>query len=209
MALFGVVRRLYGREAGSRTLYMTRIKALPKLFGHRLMVHVFHRGDEDVSPHDHPFAFWTFPLTSYVEQVFDTNTGRYRFQIVPRFRWSFRQAEHLHRVIGPASGFAQHLLDWLNDSASLSQVNLSEADQLHPLTANTVAHLCIRHELMEEHLRKIPAMHTTFITVVWHAREFRTWFFHVFKGVGEKMLSVRWKHYVQASKFQKEDNGWE
>lgn len=35
----------------------------------RFRIHRFHRGDKDQDCHDHPWDFWTFPLTSYVEEV--------------------------------------------------------------------------------------------------------------------------------------------
>lgn len=90
--------------------YMTRV-----WFG-RLRVHVFYRGDADQDPHDHPWDFWTFPLTSYVEEVTTKigeekvylGHGDYRIddeyetkqQIVRAFWPSFRPATHTHRVMG-------------------------------------------------------------------------------------------------------------
>lgn len=105
-----------GNQAEESTRYMTRI-----WFG-RLRLHIFHRPDNDFDPHDHPWDFWTFPFTSYVEEVTVddgvvhggyTETGMRRFdvpdgqhcydryqQVVPAFRWSFRPATHTHRVLG-------------------------------------------------------------------------------------------------------------
>lgn len=37
----------------------------------RMRLHIFYRGDSDADPHDHPWDFWTFPLTSYVEEYVD------------------------------------------------------------------------------------------------------------------------------------------
>jgi hypothetical protein len=37
--------------------------------GPTLRLHKFWRGDDDRAFHDHPWTFWTFPLTSYVERV--------------------------------------------------------------------------------------------------------------------------------------------
>jgi hypothetical protein len=102
---------LYGDEGGRRTPYLTRF------WLGRLRLHVFHRGDADPDCHDHPWNFWTFPLTSYVEEVVrgltigEINTGEFRAdnwnggriverKIVPALRWSFRAAEHTHRVLG-------------------------------------------------------------------------------------------------------------
>ena len=55
--------RIAGVEGGHETNYMTRV-----WFG-RLRLHIFHRGDNDPDCHDHPWDFWTFPLTSYMEEV--------------------------------------------------------------------------------------------------------------------------------------------
>lgn len=55
--------RIAGVEGEHETNYMTRV-----WFG-RLRLHIFHRGDNDPDCHDHPWDFWTFPLTPYVEEV--------------------------------------------------------------------------------------------------------------------------------------------
>lgn len=86
----------------------------------RLRLHVFHRGDNDADPHDHPWSFWTFPLTSYVEEVtapcasdsmwnyvktgtMGTAYRSYR-QVVRAFRLHYRPATHTHRVLGRWTG---------------------------------------------------------------------------------------------------------
>lgn len=65
------------------------------LGGPHIRLHRFWRGDDDRAVHDHPWDFWTFPLTTYVErtETFD--------RFVKRFRWHFRPAEYRHYVIGP------------------------------------------------------------------------------------------------------------
>lgn len=113
---------IYGVDREHDQPYMTRY-----WFG-RLRLHIFHRGDNDPDPHDHPWNFWTFPLTSYVEEVINpiaveavTDRGsiwigeahrlagwsehiiRYR-QVVPAWRWTYRPATHTHRVIGRYDG---------------------------------------------------------------------------------------------------------
>lgn len=87
---------IWGGDHGARTPYMTRA------WIGRLRIHIFHRGDADPDCHDHPWDFWTFPLTPYVEEVVVNGTGgRARIvDIVPAFRWSFRPATHTHRVLG-------------------------------------------------------------------------------------------------------------
>ncbi|RWJ00168.1 hypothetical protein [Mesorhizobium sp.] len=99
-----------GVEGEHETPFLTRIRI------GRLRIHIFHRGDADPDPHDHPWDFWTFPLTPYVEEVvtkrlepvdqFDAWSPRSRTvlllerAVVPAWRWSYRPAEYTHRVLG-------------------------------------------------------------------------------------------------------------
>lgn len=99
---------IYRRAGEHEPPYMTR------LWIGRLRLHIFHRGDNDPDPHDHPWGFWTFPLVAYIEEVhypiFDdvmTEQGptqrflgyEVHLNLVPAFRWSYRPATHLHRVL--------------------------------------------------------------------------------------------------------------
>jgi hypothetical protein len=107
-SLFGI-STIYGRAGEHDEPYMTRI-----WFG-RLRLHIFYRGDNDPDCHDHPWDFWTFPLTPYVEEVLvairdaipeGTKPRPQRYQrvrqVVPAFQWTFRKATHTHRVLGRA-----------------------------------------------------------------------------------------------------------
>lgn len=106
------VRTIYGVDEERNTPYMTRINI------GRLYLHIFHRGDADKDPHDHPWDFWTFPLTSYVEEVIPTSVasnarnkianwpshdGPYT-RVVRAFRLHYRHATHTHRVLGRWAG---------------------------------------------------------------------------------------------------------
>ena len=63
---FGNIERIYvPDENGVTSLYLTRLH-----LGH-LFIHFFNRGDMDRHPHDHPWDFWTFPLTTYYEEVWE------------------------------------------------------------------------------------------------------------------------------------------
>lgn len=109
------------------TLYMTRWTL------GRLRLHIFYQGDPDPHPHDHPFDFWTFPLTSYVEEVIspklvaaiagphgeydqtmicEPSKGNKRLQVVRAFRISKRNAEHTHRVLGRWNGQSYTAQGW-------------------------------------------------------------------------------------------------
>ncbi len=92
------VLRTYTDETGSP--YLTRLT-----WG-RSRLHVFHRGDSDPDPHDHPWAFATFPLTSYVEEVTERTGDAWttRREVVHAFRLHLRAATYLHRVLGRWAG---------------------------------------------------------------------------------------------------------
>lgn len=89
--------------ADGATRYMTRVRL------GRLRLHIFYRGDEDPDHHDHPWDFWTFPLTSYLEEttvfvgVYDKMPMR-KLRLVRAFRLHYRPAEHTHRVLGRWAG---------------------------------------------------------------------------------------------------------
>ena len=100
---------IYGVDGEHRSPYMTR-----GWIG-RLRLHIFHRGDNDPDPHDHPWSFWTFPLTAYVEEVTEwacsliveghcKDTYFTRIRTVRAFRPHYRSANYTHRVIGPVKG---------------------------------------------------------------------------------------------------------
>lgn len=98
---FWPVVRIYGGPQGSesRTCYMTRVHLGPKTPWGRLYLHVFHREDIDRDPHDHPFPFWTLPLNQgYTELVYNSISECFYEQHVEQGRWSYRPAEHTHRI---------------------------------------------------------------------------------------------------------------
>jgi hypothetical protein len=80
--------------------YMERWIAYLGMFTLRL--HKFWRGDEDRAPHNHPFWFITFPLRSYVEQVFEMpiDWEVARFRVVEAFRPHYRGKSFKHIVLG-------------------------------------------------------------------------------------------------------------
>lgn len=81
--------------------YLTRVEVTSNH-----SIHVFHRGDEDPDPHDHKRAFVTFPLTSYVEEIylFDGFEGWSKLRVVRAWRPHFRGRNFIHRLIGKWSG---------------------------------------------------------------------------------------------------------
>ena len=89
-----MIRTIYGK---SNSPYRTDVRLTPHTRWGQLVLHIFYRGDEDPSPHDHPWDFWTFPLTSYYEQKL-TSTGTLGGNIVEAWRWHYRPAEYIHRL---------------------------------------------------------------------------------------------------------------
>ena len=97
-----IIEKIYRRN---RVLYLIRIILTPKTPWGQLYLHIFITGDEDPDPHNHPWDFWTLPFRSYREEVYN---GLYvdpvRVDTLPAFQWQFREAGHIHRVIGPVRG---------------------------------------------------------------------------------------------------------
>lgn len=105
--LFGA-DTIYGRDGEHAEPYMTRA------WVGRLRLHVFWRGDLDPDHHDHPWDFWTFPLTDYVEEYVEETGGWFSYEhgrtigqgrsvrtrVVRAFRLHRRPAEFTHRAIG-------------------------------------------------------------------------------------------------------------
>lgn len=100
---------IYGVNGEHSTPYLTRG------WVGRLRLHIFHRGDNDPDPHDHPWNFWTFPLTPYVEEIVKPITKgvaplellllppekhAISHRVVRAFRLHYRPATHTHRVLG-------------------------------------------------------------------------------------------------------------
>ena len=161
MDLIGL-HTIYGDDDGRRTPYMTRA------WVGRLRLHIFHRGDADPDHHDHPWDFWTFPLTSYVEEVVDHDVAAlarsagfspaikpdapvFARRVVRAFRLQHRPATYCHRVIGRYAGY------WSVDTG--------------PVTDD----------------RKI-------ITIVWRGRSGRRWGFLKFRD--GRFCWIHWKEYV-------------
>lgn len=168
---------IYGRDGDDDGPYMTRI------WFWRLRLHIFHRGDLDEDCHDHPFNFWTFPLTSYVEEVAlpvrDTAmlgqpVPPERFykiqQIVPAFRWSFRPATHCHRVLGAWDGT-------MRNDHTVARVSLKGSERW----ARS------KYWPGVDQGRKI-------ITLVWISKRMRAWGF--LKNREGKWCWVAWRDYV-------------
>lgn len=173
---------IYGREGEHDTIYLRRY------FIGRLALHIFNRGDADPDCHDHPWDFWTFPLTPYVEEYIDrrlvgavesSNTKEQicppsrkikKLRVVRAFRINFRPAEHTHRVIGRWSGY-----------------------HIRP-TQGTVWGYPRADEI------DVPTILPDYkmVTIVWFGRRRRDWGFLVNKS--HHWMWVAWRRYVYGEK---------
>lgn len=86
-------RVIYGVDGEHETPYVRQVQ-----FG-RLRLHMFYRGDADPDYHDHPWWFITFPLTSYLEEVYHPDGNWVETRIVKRFHFHYRSAKFAHRLI--------------------------------------------------------------------------------------------------------------
>ncbi len=159
--------------------YMTRI------WIGRLRLHIFHRGDLDPDPHDHPWEFWTFPLTPYVEAVTKWEPGEpntmqggfvTRRQVVQPWRWSYRPAEHCHRVLGRYSG---------NVRDPFGYIVPCSAHQVITLPASFEPYYDVGEP--GSPARKI-------VTIVWRGKIGRKWGF--LKHRDGRWCWIHWKEYV-------------
>lgn len=152
-------------------LYLTRYSCA---LAPRYFLHVFHRGDSDPDPHDHPWAFDTLPLTSYVEEVW--RNGTLTQNLVLAGRWHQREASYCHRVIGP---------HWKPKVGRL-MVNTYNAtmrrDQMPWYTR-----LCLWWFGVDK-----------IVTIVRHGDETRKWGF--MQRVGAAWVWVPWKQYIDRAK---------
>lgn len=172
---------------GINTIVKGGKKYMTRIWLGRLRVHIFYRGDEDRDPHDHPWSFSTFPLSSYVEEVTERITpfpapvigegdaARFapiayqtRLQVVPAWRWNYRPATHCHRVVGAFTG----IYDVFNESGALVG-DISELEIKHGNRADTFQRygytLVPRYEKLDGSRRMI--------TIVWRSGFERMWGF--------------------------------
>ena len=90
--------------------YVTQIQLTPKTRWGWIILRVFHFTDRLCDPHDHGYNFWTFPLTSYEENVMDRETFEIRQQTVKAFRFHWRPRTHTHQVLWPSHGRHEHFM---------------------------------------------------------------------------------------------------
>lgn len=76
--------------------------------GFTVRLHKFYRGDDDRAPHDHPWAFITFPLTGYWEKVWYGGFGEHGVRFVKPWRFHYRPAQHQHIVLGSQVNSSWH-----------------------------------------------------------------------------------------------------
>lgn len=67
----------------------------------RFRLHIFHKEDPGVAMHDHPWPFWTLPLTAYREEVLPEGATETEIRTVPAFWVTYRPANYTHRILAP------------------------------------------------------------------------------------------------------------
>lgn len=72
--------------------------------GRTLRLHKFYRGDDARAPHDHPWPFWTSPLTDSYEEIVDRG-GVLMHERVKGWRWNARPSAYRHIVLDPVKPF--------------------------------------------------------------------------------------------------------
>jgi hypothetical protein len=96
----------YSRVGNGTTPYLDRY--IMYVGGISLRLHKFWRGDDDRAPHDHPWDFWTFPLSTYIEKVPvygpTWKYPKYDYNYVKALRAHKREAKYRHIVTGRADG---------------------------------------------------------------------------------------------------------
>lgn len=86
-------------KGGDRSTYRREFRLMPDTPWGHLRLFVYRRGDSDPDPHDHPWDFWTFPLSTYAELVMGDD-GLMTQNWVGRFRWHHRSAYYSHILLG-------------------------------------------------------------------------------------------------------------
>ena len=143
----------------------------------RARLHVMYRGDLDPDAHDHPWSFWTFPLHSYVEEVWhpDGYGGyRKRWEVVRAWRLHYRPATYLHRIIGRWSG---------GYTAGFQHFVWDDQFIAHPKGPMTF----------------VPGVKEgTIVTLVWRGRKERAWGF--MKNRAGRWCWQAWRDYVNGGR---------
>lgn len=100
---FQIGRRKLALEASTVVGKGTKTRYLGRWFAYLVIgtvrLHKFYRGDNDRAPHDHPWAFITFPLSSYIEHHFVDGVSQ-GYREVKAFRFHYRPAKFEHIVLG-------------------------------------------------------------------------------------------------------------
>lgn len=103
---FDIGKRKFALEASTVVGRVSRERYLGRWFVYfgvgTLRLHKFYRGDNDRAPHNHPWGFITFPLSSYIEQRYEKGEYLGRF-LIKAFRFHYRPATFEHIVMCRAS----------------------------------------------------------------------------------------------------------
>lgn len=114
---FEVCGRKFALEASTVVGLKTKTRYLGRWFAYlgigTVRLHKFYRGDNDRAPHTHPWGFWTFPLSTYLEHRFENGVSKGLHE-VKAFRFHYRPATFEHIVLGRVKrhwDFSKELFD--------------------------------------------------------------------------------------------------
>ena len=80
--------------------YLRRYYLTPKWFPFRnVFLHQLFTPDPDRALHDHPWDFWTFPLSGYIERRRWDDLDEIDIGSTLSNQWHYRAAEYTHRII--------------------------------------------------------------------------------------------------------------
>lgn len=190
-----------GRFLGMNTITLADGEPyLTRIWFWRLRLHIFHRGDADQDLHDHPWDFWTFPLTPYVEEVAIKKVRRIWVADQPVLASYDADGEPVYVEYNTISGGHEReevsyekedrvvrAFRWHHRPAEYTHRVLGALDTRYSI---------YRQGLAGELTLMMPKVHhgKKIITLVWFSKPRRDWSF--LKNRDGKWCWVPWKDYV-------------
>ena len=172
---------IYGKEDEHATPYMTRY------WIGRLRLHIFHRGDQDPDCHDHPWDFWTFPFTPYVEEVAEP-TGWGEYEVNGRtYSYLLDSDEARYSPLAAERGRPTYRKRY--QIVPAWRLTFRPAEHTHRVLGRLDP-----HDIPSNFPPELSVIPGNIVTLVWRSRDRRKWGF--LKDRDGKWCWVHWKSYV-------------
>ena len=172
---------IYGKEDEHATPYMTRY------WIGRLRLHLFHRGDQDPDCHDHPWDFWTFPFTPYVEEVAEP-TGWGEYEVNGRtYSYLLDSDEARYSPLAAERGRPTYRKRY--QIVPAWRLTFRPAEHTHRVLGRLDP-----HDIPGDFPPELSVIPGNIVTLVWRSRDRRKWGF--LKDRDGKWCWVHWKSYV-------------